>query len=593
MNEIRELNPELINKIAAGEVIEAAHSVVKEVIENSLDSGATHIEIETQNAGLTKILIGDNGSGISETDLPLAIKRHATSKIQEFRDLESVLSFGFRGEALASIAAVSKFKISTGKDENSPSCEIEVENGEILSKSYSAGRKGTLIEIRDLFYNTPVRRKFLKSERSEDKKIRDRITTLAIPHFEKEFHYTQNSKKIFSLKPAGLKERIVDIFGENLGNHLMEVKLERRGIRASGYISSGDFYRSNRNGQFLFINNRSVEIKFSSFLLKKCYDELLPSGAHPWCFLFFQIDPRYIDVNVHPTKKEIRFLDEEGFQGFFMELILSTLRSQTPVTFLEMKRKLSQPQPQLYKKEETHKIPEYQDILHNVLFDSPSIQKGFSLEGIGPGSSLDSLTENSDSTRREFIPRKHFGILFETYILAEAEDGLYIIDQHTAHERIRYEEVLNQFKKQEGASQILLAPIRLDFSLQEAEDILEFQKDFHSIGLQIEDIGGGSLVLREVPVYIDAGTERETILDFLSRIHDQKKSSSSINLYDLMAKSIACRSAVKKGDHISDHLLGELLTRLSYCKNPSRCPHGRPTLIKFSKFDLEKLFHRR
>jgi DNA mismatch repair protein MutL len=603
MGKIQELPPDLINKIAAGEVIESSHSVVKELTENSLDAEARNIVIETENGGLSKIVVADDGVGFLPEDLEIAIHRHTTSKIRNLDDLEKILTFGFRGEALSSIASISKLKITSGVNENEPSLELSTETGKIVSKKFGTGRKGTVIEVQDLFLNTPVRRKFLKSERSEDKKIKDRIIITALSRPDVNIKYIQNGKISLDLYSQNRRERIVSIFGDNMDRNLLEVNLERRGITANGFISSPEFFKSNRTGQFFYINGRPVELKYGSQLIRKCYDELIPYGSHPWCFLFFQIDPRYIDVNVHPAKKEIRFLDDEGFQAFFLQLINQELRSKTPVSFLELKRRMSQPvstsnpnispridkvlSPTVFSTKSS--MGTFQQIMQEVYKDPPR-QAGYNLENVGAGNRMEDLTSNPIKSR-EFVPKKHFGILFETFILAEAEDGLYIIDQHTAHERIRYEEVLNYLKKNQGKTQQLLAPIRLDFSIQEAEEILEKREDFKKLGIVLDDLGGGSIAVRETPPFLEPGTEREVVSDLLNRSLDSQVTEK--DLYDLIAKCVACRSAIKKGDHLSDAILGELLNRLSYCENPSRCPHGRPTLIKLTRFDLEKMFHRR
>ena len=587
MGIIHSLSLDLINKIAAGEVIESSHSVVKELVENSCDANATKIQIHATKGGLEKIQVLDNGNGILKEDLPLSIQRHTTSKIQNLNDLETLSSFGFRGEALASIASVSKLKIQSGTSELEPASEIQVEMSQILSQIQTTPRKGTFVEVRELFYNTPVRRKFLKSERSEESKIKERVIQHALSHPQIEFQLSLNDKEIFHLKPSNHYQRILDIFGENLEKFLLEVKLERRGIQAFGYISSPEFYKSNRTGQFTFINSRPVEIKYSSFMLKKAYDELLPSGTHPWCFLYFKIDPRYIDVNVHPTKKEIRFLDEEGFNNFFMELVLSTLRSKTPISFLELKTRIDQPIPNKSFSDAQRKNT-LQQILHDTLYQKPIFEEGLSLENIGPGTQIEKLTDTPIKSR-EFIPKKHFGVLFETFILAEAEDGLYIIDQHTAHERIRYEEVLREMKNSTKTRQILLTPMHLEFSKQEVEEILQKKDLYFQLGIVIESFGDTSILVREVPNFLEPGTEREVIVEFLEKSINKAKVE---DLYDLMAKFIACRSAIKRGDLMSAHIIAELLNRLSYCENPSRCPHGRPTLIKLTRLDLEKMFHR-
>lgn len=585
MGIIHRLDSDLVNKIAAGEVIESAHSVVKELVENSLDAKSTKISIQTESAGIGKITIADNGSGILEEDIELSLKRHATSKISDFRDLEKILSYGFRGEALASIASVSNLKLTTGTSNDSPSLYVELMNGELSDKKKCPPFKGTKIEVEDLFYNTPVRRKFLKSEKSEDKKIKDRISTIALANESIEFDYFQDEKKIFSLKSETRKERIISIFGENLDNHLLEVNSQKKGISASGYISDSEFYRSNRTGQFIFVNKRLVEIKYSSYLLKKTYDELIPTNAHPWCFLFFEIDPNLIDVNVHPTKREIRFLDEEGFNSFFIQLIHSELYSKKPVGILEMTKRYFTPSPI-----QNSFIPKpTEQILGDSLYSEVQKKDSFLQSQVGAGTKLESLTGNPNK-HRDFIPKRHYGVIFETFILAEAEDGIYIIDQHTAHERIRYEEILNELKHK-VKTQALLTPIRIDLSNEEAEEILKKKSEYSKLGIDIDSLGSGTIIIREVPSFLEPGKEKETLLDLLNRTKGEEVLDKE--LYDLMAKCVACRSAIKKGDLLSDSILGEILNRLSYCENPSRCPHGRPTLIKLTKDDLEKMFHRK
>lgn len=593
MGKIQELSPELINQIAAGEVIESAHSVVKELMENSMDASATQVDVESKDGGLSLLRITDNGTGIEPEDLEPALKRHATSKIQDYKDLESVLSYGFRGEALASIASVSRLTLESGTKEQKTAWKTRSVAGKISEKEEIPGFIGTKILVEELFFNTPVRRKFLKSIRSEDKKIRDRVTTQALAREDVRFRLFQDGKEVFVLPTReNKKERIIDLFGENFRDHLLEVSLERGRIQATGYISDPDFYKSNRTGQFIFINGRPIEIKYSSVLLKKAYDELLPPNGHPYCFLFFEIDPSRVDVNVHPAKREIRFLDEDGFNGFFLALIQKELRSSTPVSFLELKKRLLKPAPEthsttsFYQARSSGKNP----LLGRELFSGVSKQEGFELDRMGPGVSLSELTDERVK-HSSFVPKKHFGVLFETFILAEAEDGFYIIDQHTAHERIRYEEVLRKLEKRNYGIQPLLTPIRIDVSKQEQEDILNRKKEYEEVGIFLDPLGEDSIVLREIPAYMEPGQEKEIVLDFLNRT--EGKETSEPELYDLMAKCVACRSAIKKGDQLSDPILAEILNRLSYCENPSRCPHGRPTLVKVSRDDLERMFHRK
>ncbi len=584
MGIIRTLPPDLVNQIAAGEVIESSHSILKELLENSVDAGSTKIEILTENAGLSRILVSDNGHGMAEEDLPLAIQRYATSKIQKFQDLEHLFTFGFRGEALASIASVSHLTIDSGMEGERTAHRIEVEDGKVKEKHTIPHFQGTKIEIKDLFYNTPVRRKFLKTEIGEEKKNRTRVQVTALAEPNISFRYVQNGKEVLNVSPESPLERVLSIYGENLRDHLLPVSIERNGIKLEGWISHPDFYKSSRTGQFFFVNKRSVELKFSSQILKKCYGELLPSGAHPYAFLFFTLPSEHVDVNVHPQKKEVRFLSEETITGLLFQGIQNVLRSSTPVEFLEMRRRLSMPIP--YERGDDAAVGHEQSL--NLESTLP-LRPFFSLEGVGPGIQLEKLGD-SPQKHHSFVPKKHYGIIFETFILAEAEDGLYIIDQHTAHERIRYEEVLRDLKQKAYRSQPLLTPIRIEMTKEEAEETLKAEEDWSRLGISIEPFSGGTILVREVPSYLDPGKEQETILDFLER--RKTKDLEDKEMFDEMAKCVACRSAVKKGDLISDQIIAELLQRLSFCENPSLCPHGRPTLIKLSRFDLEKMFHR-
>ncbi|TGL52853.1 DNA mismatch repair endonuclease MutL [Leptospira meyeri] len=609
MGIIHSLSADLINQIAAGEVIESTHSILKELIENSIDAGATKIEIATDSAGFGRILVSDNGHGIQKEDLPLAIKRYATSKIQDFQDLEHLFTFGFRGEALASIASVSRMVLESGTDGNRTAYRVTVEEGKIVKEEEIPFFLGTKIEIKDLFYNTPVRRKFLKTETGEEKKNRARVQTMAVSEPKIGFRYLQNGKEVLNVVPEDGLERVLSVYGENLRDHLLPVNSSRNGMTLRGWISHPDFYKSSRAGQFFFVNNRSVELKFSAQILKRCYGELLPSGAFPYAYLFFDLPREFVDVNVHPQKKEVRFLSEETITGILFQGITEVLRTSTPVEFLEMRRRLSMPIPYENRGGEGGFSTGYgggsgfggpgfgQGMFGNLQTEGETLigpssiegRQGFSLEGIGAGTSLHLLGENL-TKHNLFVPKKHYGVLFETFILAEAEDGLYIIDQHTAHERIRYEEVLRDLKSKAYKSQSLLTPIRLELTKEEAEEMLEERTRFLELGITLEPFSGGTILIREVPSYIDPGKEIETILDLWERF--KQKDPEDKELYDEMAKCVACRSAIKKGDQVSDAIIGELLQRLSYCKNPSLCPHGRPTLIKLTRKDLETMFHR-
>jgi DNA mismatch repair protein MutL len=580
-NRILPLGDLVRNQIAAGEVIEGPFSVVKELIENSLDASANQIEVSIQSSGFSEILVTDDGEGISSEDLPLSLEPHATSKIRNLDDISRLTTFGFRGEALASIASVSRIRIQSCQKGDRTSHWIE--NGEgVFQKGEDSPFQGTRIYVKDLFFNAPVRRKFLKSQDSEERKIKKTTQLLAMAAPSVQFKYYVDGKMIFHYASEPRIERILRILGEDSRSRLIHVQLEWTGIRCEGWIGDADNYRSNRSNQYFFMNQRPVELKFASSLLKRIYGELLPDSAHPVCFLYWDIDPSRIDPNVHPQKKEIRFIDESMIQAFFHELIHPKLFKKSPVDLSELSYKI---QPNSF----ASPTPSINSGLFQSFFGEISKSKETQLAESSAGLKIDDLVSNPDSPPQNLRLIKHFGVIFETFILAYGVDGFYIIDQHAAHERIRYEEILNHFRKQNLGSQKLLTPLSLNLSESESGFILSHEKDLGSLGFLLEEFGKNSWILREVPHYIESGREIETLLDYLNRMENLPNPEP----FDTLAKCIACSKAIKKGDLLSDEIISETLNRLSHCEEPTRCPHGRPTLVRLTQIDLEKLFHRK
>lgn len=587
MGEIHRLNPQTINQIAAGEVVEASHSVLKELVENSLDAESTEIIVHTELGGLDSIIIRDNGKGILKEDLPLVLERHATSKISSLIDLYSIQSYGFRGEALASIASVSNLRIASGRKKERFAYEIKLENGNLEGPNEIPAFQGTIVEVKNLFYNTPVRRKFLKSIEQEDKKIKNRFQICALSRPTVAFKLIQNQKEVISTKPGELIDRIIDLFGENFRENLIPIYKEKNGITLQGYVSNSSLFKSNRTGQYFFVNYRPVEYKNLSFYLKKAYDELLATNSHPFCFLYLNIPPNRIDVNVHPQKKEIRFLEEDWLSYFLLQTFKEVVQPNRPVGFFEVASRSSISKPTVYENRNNN-LSEF--LYSNESINLISEQKGFPLNERGPGIKIEELNSNPEKNN-QFQFKKHFGILFETFIVAEGEDGLYIIDQHTAHERIRYEEVLLQLRKKNYQIQPLLTPIKLQISKEDIEEIIKHSLELEGLGISLEEFGEDCLIVREVPSYFVAGKEQEILLDFIHHILFTPQ--ERWEPYDFMAKCVACRSSIRKGTQLSNELIAEVLNRLSYTSQPARCPHGRPTLIRITREDLEKMFFRK
>lgn len=593
---IHPLSAVVIDKIAAGEVIEGPFSVIKELMENSIDAGATRIRISTYSGGVEKIIIEDNGVGFYFDDLPLGVERHATSKISELEDIEKIGSFGFRGEALATIAAVSHLIIKTKRKEENFGGTLECRGGEVLLHEVNSHPEGTTLIISDLFYSTPARKKFLKAARSEDRKINREIIKIAIANPEIQIIYQRDDKEILSLqKTNDRKMRICDIYDKNLIDHLIEIKNESGNLRLSGYIADENYYRGNRDLQIQYVNGRHVELKYFSHLVKRAYGDTLPSGVQPCFFLFIDIPPEEVDCNVHPAKREVRLKDESILNSFIIRSISSALHKDEPLSFSKLNRSVSgnfsenfeESNPLYFENSSTNSShpPQTSHISQTIFNSMPEHPPGKS-------EAFQMKTENVSepiSGQKSFIPLRHFGLLLGTYILAEGEDSLYIIDQHTAHERINYEKIRKNLDALKNRRQRLLVPITIECSEEEVEEIQEKNSLIEECGFQVEPFGKNSIIVREVPEYFDSSAAQETLFHVISRLMDGE---DRIRVYDEYAALKACRASIKKNDRIAGDAISEILFDLSRCDDPSRCPHGRPTMVKISREDLDRLFGR-
>lgn len=608
-NKIHKLTPVLIDKIAAGEVIDAPYSVIKELVENSLDAGAKEIRIFTKGAGLDSIIIEDNGFGISFNDLPLSIDRHATSKISRLEDIHEIDSFGFRGEALASISSISRMIIQSKTSEETGGI-IEVRGGEIIRHEKSPAAQGTVIRIEEMFYSTPARKKFIKSERRENQKIHQALLKLTLPNPTVRFIYYRDEKEFFHYEPVkSIPERIGQIYGKKIQDNLLDFHDRLEDVFLSGYIGSERVYRSNRDAQHLFINGRSVELKSASFLVKKSYGELLPHGAHPYYFLFFDVNPKRLDVNVHPAKKEVRLLDESAINGMIVRNVTQSLRPDEPVSFLHQTKQsasgfsennsaskhsenefLIQNRENYYpvRRQYETNISNQDDpitLLHNTENTSDSIEDLQSENS----TRKDRFESSFSNKRNSFIPRRHFGVIFGTYILAESDDAFYLIDQHTAHERVNFEKMKRKLKLLAGERQPLMQPLILELDPDDLDSLLEKKELLLEAGFDIDAAGPGSLAVREIPAFLEKGTEGRLLLKMLDEL---SSGESVLKAFEDMAAMKACKASIKKNDVVSPVVLNGILEELSRCEEPSRCPHGRPTMIRLTQQELDRMFLR-
>ena len=619
-NRIEALPPILIDKIAAGEVIDGPYSVIKELTENSIDAGARKIRIDTRGGGMDEIVIQDDGDGIFYEDMPLAIQRHATSKIRKLDDIEEILSFGFRGEALATISSVSHLEIKSLRRGEDQGGAIECRGGEVIRQAPSAAVPGTVITVSDLFYSTPARKKFVKSEKRENTLIYRELIKIAFANPQVHFIYHRDGKEFMNLPPTeDIRERFAAIYRKKILGHLIEIDAHMEGIRLHGFITDDNFYRANRDGQFQYVNNRHVDIKNFSFLVKKSYGELLPHGSHPYYFLFLELESGRVDVNVHPAKKEVRMTDSALINSLVIRSVSDALRPGEPLSFSRYHRGAAgengggENEPLRFPAADAGKSSPALSPVDGILLSEhtpgqtqpmPSYPvRGEGERAVMAGSETASLHSYTDSletrngarageaTEQEtaFLPRRHFGVIFGTYILAEGDDGFYIIDQHTAHERINYERTRKNLEELQGKRQALLHPVTVDCTPDELDNVLEKKSELEAAGFLIEEFGRNAYLVRETPAYVEPGAETDAITHVIQRIMEGE---DSYRIYDELAAMKACKASIKKNDHVAGGVLSEILVQLSQCENPSRCPHGRPTMVKLTQSELDRLFHR-
>lgn len=607
---IRKLPSVLVDRIAAGEVVERPASVVKELVENSIDAGATHVFVETQAGGMQSILIRDNGSGIPFDELPLAVERYATSKIESLDDLEHIHSYGFRGEALAAISSVSYLEIRSTHTGASTGGLLRARGGAIEEHRIDAPTEGTSIHVQELFYTTPARRKFLKSERSEDSAIHKELLRLAFAAPGLHIEYYRDGKLIFNLPSNNnLHSRIATVYGPDFAARLLYVEEKQDSLFLTGFIGDDRSYRSQADRQFTTVNRRPVDIRHLPFFVRKAYGELIPDGGRPIFFLNLEVDSRRLDVNVHPTKKEVRLTDEALLHGLIMAACQRALFPDAPLPFLRGKHNESR---YLVNGAE-QRASSHLSAMTSDRFPS-GYQPGSPSEGDRKAAFRDSpvpllhpldellstgmsvreehtypVRSSGTTAKRSFVPVRHFGVIFGTYILAEGENEFYLIDQHTAHERINFEKKRRELEARRFQRQILLNPITLDYDAQETEQILLQEERLLQAGFVLEKPGPGQLVLREVPDFLEPGEEKELVEHAIERLSG---GDDLVRVYDEYAAMKACKASVKKNDFLSPEIISHILRELGECEQPSRCPHGRPTVLRFTRAELDRLFLR-
>ena len=592
MKNINILDSNTIDKIAAGEVVERPSAVVKELVENSIDANADAVTIEIKDGGISFIRITDNGEGIDRSQVKKAFMRHATSKIKSIEDLISVTSLGFRGEALSSISAVGKVEFLTKTKTDFIGTRYVVEGGRECVFEDAGIPDGTTIIVRDLFFNVPARKKFLKSPSSEGNNITELIEHMILSHPNISFKYIYNGNvKLQSSGKNDIKSCIYNVYGRDIANGLIEVKSIRDDISIHGFIGKPELARATRNFEIYFVNNRFIKSTLIDRALEEAYKDYLMLHKYPTVFLYFEIPSHLIDVNVHPTKREIRFFEGEALKCYIVDVIKNALINKELIKEIveEHHEKPS------VKESEINKEP-FETINHII---ESSYNNYYSSEIEKEDESTDfndkneQLTLFDDKFISEESIKKHriIGQLFNTYWLIEFENKLFIVDQHAAHEKVNYERLIKKLRNNENCSQNIYPPIVVSLSNAEAQYVTKYNENFLNVGFTIEHFGGLDYTISTVPMELLSQNPADYFHEMLDELMEGKNSKETETV-NLKIATMACKASVKGNMHLSvfeaDKLISELLT----LENPYNCPHGRPTIISFSKYEIEKMFKR-
>ena len=595
---IQSLPIQLINQIAAGEVVERPSSVVKELIENCFDAGATQINIDIEQGGARLIKIRDNGCGIVKDDLPLALSRHATSKIFTLQDLEQVVSMGFRGEALPSISSVAKLTLISRTAGAECAWRVTADGSESnFDPQPDSHPEGTTIDVRDLFYNTPARRKFLKSEKTEFIHIEALIKRMALSRFDTSFRLTHNQKEIFNLK-AGLTElsktqRIANICGPEFIDHSVNIDFTASGLQLSGWVGLPTFSRSQQDMQFFYVNGRLIRDKLVSHAVKQAYQDVLFHGRHPVFVLYLMLDPTLVDVNAHPAKLEVRFREGRLVHDFLFTALHRSLANLRPQNNLEqhsnnvtLEYLPNTQQPHVTNQTFDYRLPQQASLPLSVTEALTSYTSLYSENT--------SLPNHDQPLSNEGTPTLGYAIahLHNIYILAETTHGIILVDTHAAHERITYERLKLQYQQGSIPTQPLLLPIKLNVSSAEA-DLAEQEHEFFSLlGFEINRSGPQTIILRSTPALL-GNIDKETLIrDVLADITEHGASHRIQEKSNHLLATIACHNAVRAHRRLSIDEMNALLREMEKTERIGQCNHGRPTWIELSTKDLDKFFLR-
>lgn len=641
MPQIALLSQETIDKIAAGEVIERPSSVVKELVENAIDAGSSAVTVEIKEGGISFIRISDNGCGIEREQIPLAFLRHSTSKIKSVEDLFTVTSLGFRGEALSSIAAVSQVELITKTNGDFTGSRYLIEGSKEVSLEEIGAPDGTTFIIRNLFYNTPARKKFLKSAQTEGTYIHELMQRMILSHPDVAFKFIMNNQvKLQSSGNGNIKDIIYHLYGRDITKALLPIAHESELFKVSGFIGKPMISRGNRGYELYFVNGRFIRSQILSKAIEDAFKPFLMQHQYPFTVLYFEIDSSLLDVNVHPTKMELRFSNQQELYREVQNILSAALvhRDIIPEVPVDTPKKNEMEAPKIEKvmpepfeqkrleeirkavrKDSPYEVkyparqPERRETWHaqSQPEHKPPVKEQLHASGVtGTEKELakeayvlreeetygakpeGSYEQGSFLKEEEMAKQKIIGQLFDTYWLVEYNDRLFIVDQHAAHEKVMYEKLKKQFEKKEFTSQAISPPIVITLSMREAEVLERFKEQFTKLGFEIEHFGGAEYSICGVPGNFYRLNTRDVLIDMLDELTDGISERATTDVILDKIASMSCKAAVKGSQRLSLPEMEQLMKDLMKLDNPYNCPHGRPTIIAMSKYEIEKKFKR-
>lgn len=631
MSKIKILSSDVANKIAAGEVVERPASVVKELIENAIDAESTSIRVEIRAGGKALIRVSDNGIGMEREDALLAIERHATSKVSQIEDLENIHTFGFRGEALASIASVSEFELLTRTPDAIQGTQINVDGGVFRSVEESGCSPGTHISINNLFHNVPARLKFLKTDTTEINHITNHVTWAALAHPNIHFSLTHNTKVILDVRACdSYLERTRLLYGKDFADNVIEFSEELHDFKVSGLLGKPEFTKANREYQLFFMNQRPIRSQMLGAAIREGVSATVQKDRHAVAILFMTLEPETVDVNVHPAKTEVRFRNERTIFSGIVKVLRSVINKEkfipkidtstetinkdtseevqtdpsseiTPTTHSQFKPTTS-PENRTNPIDTSEPIVDSPEKVEPIPVDTKSQIEETEPTSTEPPSKVSGTTvvhpqqSIPDGVKLKLLDFENVELktnLFKTYIVAEGEDRIFFIDQHVAAERVLYERFVNQLKSDGIPVQGLLLPITLEVTPQQIGILKTHGKLFKKIGFDLEDFGGNTILIRAIPSTLPTRSAGQTVTDLLDKLPEQPHTDVEIpKAIDDALITLSCRSAVKAGDTLDTKEMINLIRELSYAKLPFNCPHSRPIIIEMSREELERRFHR-